>query len=211
MKRVGNEIGRDAKHPRHNNHGEDSTAIVRDPTHEKTATDLLNWTSDESGYVCASTCPFRSNVRTELRWKSSRNVKNLNSRWILEAPAADEPPEPSELPSTVDEDWFSTAKQPLPPMRAPQAPSLMDIDEEPAATVVSPPATPDGMNTNTSTQAGVTLHNEWRAVASPSRGHDLTDTLTANFLLESGLVTNELTTSHNQLMDTSLQLFQCSS
>ncbi|KAF7344976.1 hypothetical protein MVEN_01660300 [Mycena venus] len=64
-------------------------------------------------------------------------------------------------------------------------------------------AVPDGMNTNNSAQAGVTLHNEWRAVANPSGGTDLTetDTLTANFLL-SGLVTDELTTSHNQLMDT---------
>ncbi|KAJ7930604.1 hypothetical protein B0H13DRAFT_1702725 [Mycena leptocephala] len=64
-------------------------------------------------------------------------------------------------------------------------------------------AIPNGMNTNNTASAGVTLHNEWRAVANASGGTDLTetDTLTANFLL-SGLVTSELTTSHNQLMDT---------
>ncbi|KAJ6458868.1 hypothetical protein C8R47DRAFT_1028389 [Mycena vitilis] len=64
-------------------------------------------------------------------------------------------------------------------------------------------AIPGGMNTNNSASAGVSLHNEWRAVANPSGGTDLTetDTLTANFLL-SGIVTDELKTSHNQLMDT---------
>ncbi|KAJ7194921.1 hypothetical protein GGX14DRAFT_206998 [Mycena pura] len=63
-------------------------------------------------------------------------------------------------------------------------------------------ALPDGMNTNNSAQAGVSLHNEWRAVANATGGTDLTetDTLTANFLL-TGIVTDELTTSHNQLMD----------
>ncbi|KAJ7909520.1 hypothetical protein B0H13DRAFT_2014201 [Mycena leptocephala] len=64
-------------------------------------------------------------------------------------------------------------------------------------------ALPNGMNTNNSASAGVTLHNEWRAVANATGGTDLTetDTLTANFLI-SGFVTSELTTSHNQLMDT---------
>ncbi|KAJ7255096.1 hypothetical protein B0H12DRAFT_1114187 [Mycena haematopus] len=61
----------------------------------------------------------------------------------------------------------------------------------------------NGMDTNNSASAGVTLHNQWRAVANATGGTDLTetDTLTANFLL-SGLVTDELTTSHNQLMNT---------
>ncbi|KAJ6542895.1 hypothetical protein B0H19DRAFT_1076925 [Mycena capillaripes] len=64
-------------------------------------------------------------------------------------------------------------------------------------------AVPDGMNTDNAVAAGVSLHNEWRAVANASGGTDLTetDTLTANFLL-SGIITNELTTSHNQLVDT---------
>ncbi|KAJ6597973.1 hypothetical protein B0H10DRAFT_2222770 [Mycena sp. CBHHK59/15] len=63
-------------------------------------------------------------------------------------------------------------------------------------------ALPNGMNTNNSAAAGVTLHNEWRAVANATGGTDLTetDTLTTNFLLTS-IVTDELTTSHNQLMD----------
>ncbi|KAJ7156184.1 hypothetical protein C8R46DRAFT_1115352 [Mycena filopes] len=62
---------------------------------------------------------------------------------------------------------------------------------------------PNGMDTNNTASAGVLLHNEWRAVANPSGGTDLTetDTLTANFLL-SGIVTSELKTSHDQLMDT---------
>ncbi|KAJ7634315.1 hypothetical protein B0H17DRAFT_1280031, partial [Mycena rosella] len=64
-------------------------------------------------------------------------------------------------------------------------------------------AVADGMNTNNTASAGVLLHNEWRAVANASGGADLTetDTLTANFLL-SPIVTDELQTSHNQLMDT---------
>ncbi|KAJ7085414.1 hypothetical protein B0H15DRAFT_951022 [Mycena belliarum] len=64
-------------------------------------------------------------------------------------------------------------------------------------------AVPDGMNTDNAVAAGVKLHNEWRAVANPSGGTDLTetDTLTANFLL-SGIITKQLQTSHNQLMDT---------
>ncbi|KAJ7055620.1 hypothetical protein C8F01DRAFT_1030167 [Mycena amicta] len=64
-------------------------------------------------------------------------------------------------------------------------------------------AVDNGMNTNNSAQAGVSLHNEWRAVANASGGTDLTetDTLTTNILLSS-IVTDELTTSHNQLMDT---------
>ncbi|KAF7333689.1 hypothetical protein MSAN_02412000 [Mycena sanguinolenta] len=61
----------------------------------------------------------------------------------------------------------------------------------------------DGMDTNNTASAGVSLHNQWRAVANATGGTDLTetDTLTANFLL-SGLITEELTTSHNQLMNT---------
>ncbi|KAJ7648457.1 hypothetical protein B0H17DRAFT_1186763 [Mycena rosella] len=69
-------------------------------------------------------------------------------------------------------------------------------------------AVADGMNTNNTASAGVLLHNEWRAVANASGGTDLTetDTLTltkrqANFLL-SPIVTSELQTSHNQLMNT---------
>ncbi|KAJ7605890.1 hypothetical protein FB45DRAFT_808505 [Roridomyces roridus] len=64
-------------------------------------------------------------------------------------------------------------------------------------------ALPDGMDTNNTASAGVKLHNEWRAVANPSGGTDLTetDTITANFLL-SPFVSSELETSHNQLMDT---------
>ncbi|KAJ7145638.1 hypothetical protein C8R44DRAFT_972679 [Mycena epipterygia] len=64
-------------------------------------------------------------------------------------------------------------------------------------------AVPDGMNTNNTASAGVLLHNEWRAVANATGGTDLTetDTLTANFLL-SGIVTSELQTSHDQLVDT---------
>ncbi|KAJ6562419.1 hypothetical protein B0H19DRAFT_1144443 [Mycena capillaripes] len=64
-------------------------------------------------------------------------------------------------------------------------------------------AVPDGMNTDNAAAAGVSLHNEWRAVANASGGTDLTetDTLTANFLL-SGFITDELKSSHNQLMDT---------
>ncbi|KAJ6457605.1 hypothetical protein C8R45DRAFT_1221777 [Mycena sanguinolenta] len=61
----------------------------------------------------------------------------------------------------------------------------------------------NGMDTNNTVAAGVSLHNQWRAVANATGGTDLTetDTLTANFLL-SGLITDELTTSHNQLVDT---------
>ncbi|KAF7297076.1 hypothetical protein MIND_00940500 [Mycena indigotica] len=61
----------------------------------------------------------------------------------------------------------------------------------------------NGMDTDNSAQAGVSLHNEWRAVANKNGGTDLTetDTLTTNFLL-SGIVTKELTESHNKLMDT---------
>ncbi|KAJ7697969.1 hypothetical protein B0H14DRAFT_3904882 [Mycena olivaceomarginata] len=64
-------------------------------------------------------------------------------------------------------------------------------------------AVDDGMNTDNAVAAGVSLHNEWRAVANATGGTDLTetDTLTANFLL-SGIITSELTTSHNQLVDT---------
>ncbi|KAJ7500766.1 hypothetical protein B0H11DRAFT_1994366 [Mycena galericulata] len=64
-------------------------------------------------------------------------------------------------------------------------------------------ALPNGMNTNNTASAGVRLHNEWRAVANATGGTDLTetDTLTANFLL-SGVVTDELQTSHAQLMNT---------
>ncbi|KAJ7748625.1 hypothetical protein B0H16DRAFT_1725443 [Mycena metata] len=61
----------------------------------------------------------------------------------------------------------------------------------------------NGMDTNNTVAAGVTLHNEWRAVANPTGGTDLTetDTLVANVLL-SGIITDELTTSHTQLMNT---------
>ncbi|KAJ7840959.1 hypothetical protein B0H14DRAFT_2783970 [Mycena olivaceomarginata] len=64
-------------------------------------------------------------------------------------------------------------------------------------------AVDDGMNTDNAVAAGVSLHNEWRAVANATGGTDLTetDTLTANFLL-SGIITSELTTSHNRLVDT---------
>ncbi|KAJ7157977.1 hypothetical protein C8R43DRAFT_1125117 [Mycena crocata] len=64
-------------------------------------------------------------------------------------------------------------------------------------------AVADGMNTDNTASAGVKLHNEWRAVASPSGGSDLTetDTLTANFLL-SGIVTSQLQTSHDELVNT---------
>ncbi|KAJ7446073.1 hypothetical protein FB451DRAFT_1292063 [Mycena latifolia] len=64
-------------------------------------------------------------------------------------------------------------------------------------------AVADGMNTDNSASAGVKLHNEWRAVTNSTGGTDLTetDTLTANFLL-SGIVTSELQTSHDQLMNT---------
>nr|GAT51981.1 predicted protein [Mycena chlorophos] len=62
---------------------------------------------------------------------------------------------------------------------------------------------PNGVAVNNSAQAGVSLHNEWVAVANATGGTDLTetDTLTANFLL-SGIVTDELKTSHDQLLDT---------
>ncbi|KAK7035660.1 hypothetical protein R3P38DRAFT_3311689 [Favolaschia claudopus] len=67
-------------------------------------------------------------------------------------------------------------------------------------------ALPDGMNTDNAVAAGVSLHNEWRAVANASGGTDLTetDTLTANILL-SGIITSELTKSHDQLVDTLAQ------
>ncbi|KAJ7028094.1 hypothetical protein C8F04DRAFT_1237746 [Mycena alexandri] len=61
----------------------------------------------------------------------------------------------------------------------------------------------NGMDTNNTVAAGVSLHNEWRAVANATGGTDLTetDTLIANFLL-SGIITDELKTSHVQLMNT---------
>ncbi|KAJ7157987.1 hypothetical protein C8R43DRAFT_948826 [Mycena crocata] len=64
-------------------------------------------------------------------------------------------------------------------------------------------AVADGMNTNSTASAGVKLRNEWRAVASATGGSDLTetDTLTANFLL-SPIVTSQLQTSHDELVNT---------
>jgi hypothetical protein len=46
-------------------------------------------------------------------------------------------------------------------------------------------ALPNGMNTNNSASAGVTLHNEWRAVANATGGTDLTetDTLTVRIFI----------------------------
>ncbi|KAF7300563.1 hypothetical protein HMN09_00941200 [Mycena chlorophos] len=64
-------------------------------------------------------------------------------------------------------------------------------------------ALPNGMEANNSAAAGVNLHNEWIAAANATGGSDvtLTDTLTANVLL-SAFVIDELTTSHDQLLDT---------
>ncbi|KAJ6600425.1 hypothetical protein DFH09DRAFT_1271266 [Mycena vulgaris] len=64
-------------------------------------------------------------------------------------------------------------------------------------------AVADGMNTDNTASAGVKLHNEWRAVANPSGGTDLTetDTITANLLLSS-IVKSQLQTSHDELFDT---------
>ncbi|KAJ7256501.1 hypothetical protein B0H12DRAFT_511554 [Mycena haematopus] len=57
MKRVAQEdIGRDSKRPKRDSSGVDSTAIFRNPAHEKTATDLLQWTPGHSGYVCGKIC-----------------------------------------------------------------------------------------------------------------------------------------------------------
>ncbi|KAJ6502167.1 hypothetical protein C8R45DRAFT_1209785 [Mycena sanguinolenta] len=56
MKRVAEDIDRDSKRPKHYYHDGNSTAIFWDPIHEKTATDLLNWTPGESGYVRGQIC-----------------------------------------------------------------------------------------------------------------------------------------------------------
>ncbi|KAF8205784.1 hypothetical protein K438DRAFT_2014639 [Mycena galopus ATCC 62051] len=56
MKRVAEDIDRDSKRPRHENCGVDSIAIFRDPIHEKTATELLEWTPSEPGYICGQIC-----------------------------------------------------------------------------------------------------------------------------------------------------------
>ncbi|KAF7363806.1 Telo-bind domain-containing protein [Mycena sanguinolenta] len=212
MKRVAEDIDRDSKRPRHENHGGDSTAIFRDQIHEKTASNLLSWTPGESGYVCGKICmkwpvikgKYRLKMeifslvdghkqfevtfhgicgeefrRRGLEFKMGQELKlSLNGAvaekassqginlpvslkytegvalvivpkgqepelkidtWF-QAPATHEPAEPSEaLPSTND-DWFSTPRAPVPPVRAPAASNLMDIDEEPAVAVASPPA-----------------------------------------------------------------------
>ncbi|KAJ6502133.1 hypothetical protein C8R45DRAFT_895417, partial [Mycena sanguinolenta] len=208
MKRVAEDIERDSKRPKHYHHDGNSTAIFRDPIHEKTATDLLTWTPGESGYVCGKICmkwpvmkgkyrlkmeifslvdghkqfeiAFHGSCGEELRRRrvefkmgqelklslkgadtekaSSQGInlpvslkythgvalvilsKNQDPELTIDtwfqAPATQEPPEPSESPS---DDWFSTPREPLPPKRAPAASTLMDIDEEPATAAASPP------------------------------------------------------------------------